>query len=248
MFSYLFTLPYEIDFNDQKSIIDYTYKHSNSWSGQVQIWDDEKNTYNPDSDYFGRVQIRGISQASLERFKQMGNPNLNWINWACRLDSETEWEWKNTPITPIVKNVIDSIDHLFVKLHRVLILVQKVGSEIPLHTDKVIKNNYEDGFFAPGPAYDLNIKKNDLHKQNRYMAIKWPLTEILGNNGRPVVEIEGKKYIYDVGKNVFLINEVEVKHGAEAVNHRRGVIFIDGIFNWKNIEKEEWKIPLLTEI
>lgn len=235
---YVYKLPYTISSEEQQSIIDCAYQYSNSWSGQVQFWADGDKTYDQGNDYFGRVQIRGITDESLARFKdKYAGVSLNWINWACRLDPETEWEWKDTPVTETVKNLMSRIDHLFVSVHRVLLLVQKVGSTIPLHTDKVIKTQYDEGYFAPGPAAEFNIEGNDFHRQNKYLALKWPLTDTPGNNGKPVIEVDGKKYIYDVGQNLFAINEVEILHGADAVEHRRGVIFIDGIFDWNEFDK-----------
>lgn len=246
---FVYKLPYIISLDEQKDIINCAYQHANSWSGQVQFWADDDNTYDPGSDYFGRVQIRGITDKSYNRFKdKYSGVSMNWINWACRLDPETEWEWKDTPVTKSVMNLMNRIDNLFISVHRILLLVQKVGETIPLHTDKVIKTNYEEGYFAPGPAGEFNIKSTDLHRQNRYMALKWPLTEIPMNNGKPVIEVDGMRYMYDVGQNLFAINEVEILHGAEAVNHRRGVIFIDGIFNWKEIDNLEKTSPIFTQL
>lgn len=246
---FVYKLPYIISPEEQKDIINCAYQNATSWSGQVQAWADDDDTYDPGRDYFGRLQIRGITENSFSRFKdKYAGVNMDWINWACRLDPETEWEWKNTPVTESVKNLMGRIDHLFINLHRVLLLVQKVGETIPLHTDKVIKNDYKDGYFAPGPADEFNIKNTDLHKQNRYMALKWPLTEISGDNGKPVIEVNGEKYFYDVGQNLFAINEVEISHGADAVSHRRGVIFIDGIFNWEEFDKLEKTSPKFIKV
>jgi len=95
------------------------------------------------------------------------------LNWACRLDSDLEWEWIDTPITDILKKYVKSIEHLYLKFNRVLILVQKAGSEIPLHSDKVVKNVYTDEKFAPGPATDLYLKESDDHwNHNRYLDRK----------------------------------------------------------------------------
>jgi len=236
----LFKLPYTISATDQRAIIDYAYKNSNSWSGQVQVWDDNRDQYDQ-SDYFGRVQITRLTSKSIELIAHENNLNSNWINWAARLDPRLEWEWIDTPITPILKKYVDQIRHLYVKFNRVLILVQKPGSAIPLHTDKVVKNKYNDEKFAPGPAKDLNMPENNVHwERNRYLTLKWPLTEISGNNGEPIVEVDGVKYQYDVGNNLFAINEVDILHGADAVNHKRGVVFLDGLLDYQTLKKEQW--------
>jgi hypothetical protein len=118
----LFTLPYAISAEDQQAIIDYAYTHANSWSGQVQVWDDDRDQYDQ-TDYFGRVQITRLTQDSIDRIAHDGNLNSNWINWAARLDPTLDWEWIDTPITPVLKKYVDQIRHLYVRFNRVLILV-----------------------------------------------------------------------------------------------------------------------------
>jgi len=130
---------------------------------------------------------------------------------------------------------------LYVKFNRVLILVQKPGSAIPLHTDKVVKNNYGKEHFAPGPASELHMADNNVHwDYNRYLTLKWPLTDTPGNNGTPTISIDGNEFHYNSGNNLFAINEVDIMHGAGAVSHRRGVIFLDGQLDYKALCKEEW--------
>jgi hypothetical protein len=234
----LFSLPYKIASEDQRTILDYAYNKAESWSGQVQVWNHQKNQHE-DTDYFGRVQIRRLSSSSQQR---LGTEyNLDWINWAGRLDPDQEWEWVDTPVTNLVQQYVNQVQHLYQRFHRVLLLVQRVGSEIPLHTDKVVKNTYNDGVFEPGPAQNLPLAINNTHWQhNRYLALKWPLTKIPGNNGSPIININGNVYRYDVGQNCFAINEVDMQHGASAVNHCRGVIFLDGILNYERLLQEPW--------
>ena len=243
----LFNLPYTINYQDQIKILNYAYKHANSWSGQVQVWDDKKDTYDQ-TDYFGRIQITRLTDSSIKKVTADTLINPNWLNWVCRLDPNLEWEWIDTPITSIVKNYVDSIQHLYKKFNRVLILVQKQGSDIPLHTDKVVKNSYTDEFFAPGPAKDINIDVNNNHYlQNRYLTLKFPLTEIEGNNGKPLIEIDQIKYFYNASNKLFAINEVDIKHGANAVGHRRGVIFLDGLLDYDALLQESWLDVGLTK-
>lgn len=239
----LFNLPYTISAEDQQTIIDYSYKHSNSWSGQVQVWDDDRAQYDQ-TDYFGRVQITRLTQASIERIAHDGNLNSNWINWAARLEPTLDWEWIDTPITPILQKYVNQIKHLYVKFNRVLILVQKPGSAIPMHSDKVVQNQYSEEKFAPGPAIDLKMTENNVHwDYNRYLTLKWPLTEIPGNNGTPTVSIDGQEFHYNTHNNLFAINEVDILHGAGAVDHRRGVIFLDGLLDYEALRRETW-VPM----
>jgi hypothetical protein len=236
----LFSLSYAISAEDQQAIIDYAYSHSNSWSGQVQVWDDDRDQYDQ-TDYFGRVQITRLTQDSIDRIAHSKGLNSNWINWAARLDPTLDWEWIDTPITPILKKYVAQIQHLYVKFNRVLILVQKPGSAIPMHTDKVVKNQYAEEKFAPGPAANLHLDENNLHwDYNRYLTLKWPLTDVPGNNGDPRINVKGQEYRYDVGNELFAINEVDVTHGAGAVAHRRGVVFLDGLLNYSALKKETW--------
>lgn len=236
----LFKLPYSIDPSDQKKIIDYAYANSNSWSGQVQVWDDDRNQYDQ-TDYFGRVQITRLTEASIKKVSNDPNLNSNWLNWACRLHPDLDWEWIDTPITNTIKKYVDQIKHLYIKFNRVLILVQKEGSEIPLHTDKAVNNTYERTDFAPGPAADLLFDKNNIHwDYNRYLTLKFPLTELPNQNGSPIIKINDQVYNYDVKNNLFAINEVDIEHGARSVMHRRGVIFLDGLLNYEQLKNETW--------
>jgi hypothetical protein len=243
----LFGLPYQIDYADQVAILDYAYANSNSWSGQVQVWDDDRDTYDQ-TDYFGRVQITRLTEDSINKVSHTSGLNSNWLNWACRLDSDLEWEWIDTPITNILKKYVKSIEHLYLKFNRVLILVQKSGSEIPLHSDKVVKNVYTDEKFAPGPATDLYLKESDDHwNHNRYLTLKYPLTELQHNNGNSIIELENTVYKYNAEDRLFAINEVDMKHGARPVAHRRGVIFLDGILNYDALKKEQWTDIEITQ-
>lgn len=236
----LFNLPYTIAFKDQVEILNYAYEYSNSWSGQVQVWDDDRDTYDQ-TDYFGRIQITRLTKDSIDKVSKDKNINLNWLNWVCRLDPSLEWEWVDTPITNTVKKYVNQIQHLYKKFNRVLILVQKQGSEIPLHTDKVVNNYYRDEFFAPGPAKNINISINNNHQElNKYLTLKFPLTELEGNNGSPIIEIDRICYNYNTSNKLFAINEVDIKHGAKSVNHKRGVIFLDGILDFDALAAEPW--------
>lgn len=236
----LFKLDYTIDHDHQKDILNYAYSNANSWSGQVQVWDDDRDTYEQ-TDYFGRVQITRLTEKSINYLSNIPGYNSNWLNWAGRLHPELEWEWIDTPITKSIQELVKSIEHLYIKFNRVLILVQKPGSKIPLHTDKAVKNNYGEEHFAPGPAANLNFLANNVHwEYNKYLTLKFPLTEILGNNGKPKIKVDDKEFYYNVENNLFAINEVNIMHGADEVDHRRGVIFLDGLLNYQALLKEQW--------
>ena len=236
----LFGLPYEISYQDQKTILDYAYANSNSWSGQVQVWEDDNNQYDQ-TDYFGRVQITRLTQESVDKVAKDKGFNSNWLNWACRLHPELEWEWVDTPITDILKSYVKQIEHLYIKFNRVLILVQKPMSQIPFHTDKAVRNFYGEEQFTPGPATDILFQDNNYHWEfNRYLTLKFPLTSIPLDNGKPMIKIDDVEYQYNVNNKLFAINEVDILHGAKAVEHQRGVVFLDGLLNYEALKKETW--------
>jgi hypothetical protein len=236
----LFGLPYEINYQDQKTILDYAYANSNSWSGQVQVWEDDNNRYDQ-TDYFGRVQITRLTQDSIDLVAKDKGFNSNWLNWACRLHPNLEWEWIDTPITDLIKSYVKQIEHLYIKFNRVLILVQKPGSEIPLHTDKAVRNCYNSENFVPGPATDIIFQDNNYHwDYNKYLTLKFPLTDKTLDNGKPIVKVDNVEYQYTSNNKLFAINEVDILHGAKAVDHRRGVIFLDGLLNYEALKKESW--------
>lgn len=243
----LFSLPYEITAQEQQSIIDYAYQSVDHWSGQVQVWAQGDDSYDP-TDCFGRIQITRLTEASRQRAFQDPNISSDWLNWACRLDPDLEWEWVDTPITPVIKNIVGRISHLYERFNRALILVQKPGSAIAMHTDKVMRNSYQGEMFDPGPTTQLFTHDNDLHwAKNRYLTLKFPLTEKPGDNGAPLIEIDHQVYRYDVGRSLFAINEVDAKHGAAAVGHRRGVLFLDGILDMSRLSQDRWQQISLHE-
>lgn len=246
----LFSLPnYSISKEDQRMIIDYAYTHTKEWNGQVQFYGENKDDLKK-TDYFGRVQLRRLTNDSIEKISQGQELDFNWLSWAARLDPNLEWEWMDTPITETVKRVLEPMLHLYTKLNRVLILVQKPGSAIPMHIDRVIKNDYDqEGYFVPGPSADLPIHGENYHwSVNKYLALKFPLSELDGANGLPTVEFDGKQYCYDVGNNLFAINEIDILHGAGAVDYRRGVIFLDGLLDYDKLLKETWTPVGLNEL
>ena len=56
----LFCLPYEISYEDQKILTEYSYRHANGWRGNLQLWDKDRNSNNEKVDHFGRSLIRGF--------------------------------------------------------------------------------------------------------------------------------------------------------------------------------------------
>lgn len=233
----LYTLPYNISFEDQHTLTQYIYNNaewlnaSSDVSSQGQGYDN----------CFGRIQVRRPTEASLREHNFDASLPLHELVWKYRLVKGLEWEWIDTPITQIVKNLIDRIGHLYSSVTRIIVLGQRVGVPIPLHTDKVPNTLYTNSVYCNYPDIPVSV---DHTTNNHHIALKWALTEIEGNNGLPTIQINNNTFHYDVGTNLFAINEVDVLHGADAVAHKRGVIFIDGFLNWEALEKET-KLPVI---
>ena len=133
-----------------------------------------------------------------------------------RMDPNFNWTWKDDPIVEIIKPIAEPLLKVFDKFTRMFILLQIPGTTLPLHVD------YGDEF-------------PEIHKQNKYLGFKLPLTEIPGNNGLPLIHQNTQNYKYDVGNSAFALNEIEIRHGAAPVDFYRGVLFFDGIVNHDKI-------------
>ena len=163
-----------------------------------------------------------------------------------RHHTELDWQWISSDITDLVKNEISKIRHLYLHLNRVKILLQNPGTTVPMHKDPVAGSKYGGQVFSP-PDPDIEIKENTYHRDQNYLCIKIPLTSQPKNNGEPRLEIGGKRYRYEVGRNFFLLNEIEMTHGADPVDFYRGVIFIDGLLNMEAVGATSLKsIPMVS--
>lgn len=218
----LYRLPYTISAEDQQALIDYTYANAN--------WDRRApslfNIVETDPLCFGRVQMRRPSADSVHLIPDYNELTEHQLAYRYRLHPGVNWEWISNPVTPIVQRLMAPIEHLYQKISRIILLVQATTAGIAPHIDS-FGNPYLDKEI-------IAIQKNVNHN----MVLKWPLTEIPGDNGRPFLYINETHYGYDVQNNLFAVNEIDIMHGAFQSGVRRGVIFLDGILNYENLLQE----------
>jgi hypothetical protein len=228
-------LPFEIEASISQKIIDHVIKFANSDGG------------------FRTVHVTGQQQEAfwkayrLRSFQQdvpfNGQPDHRGEFWL-RHRQDLKWTWIETDITSMVKKEIEKILPLYHFINRVMVLLQNPGTTVPMHKDRVAGSVYGDEVFKPEDP-DVVITKNTYHQEQGNLCIKIPLTSRPGQVGDPVVEIDGQEYRYDVGRRFFLLNEVDMLHGAMPVDFYRGVIFIDGKLKLKAVQALDLEpIPL----
>lgn len=225
----LFKLPYSISFADQKTIIDYGQEHC-SWAGPA--WDLTVKKSN-----VGRFNLRRPTTASLALNNIDTSGPDTYINRMNRFSPNLEWEWIDTPITDLVKAVINPVIDCYSHLTRMVVLIQNINSPFPYHRDEDKIDAY---------VMDNGTKRYIQKDINRNMGLRVPLTEKENDNGLPVIFIDGEKYFYQVSRNLFALNETETVHGADPVNHYRGVIFLDGTLDYDKFSRLE-RIPVGLE-
>jgi len=218
----LYRLPYTISAEDQQTLIDYAYTNAD-WDRRAPSLFKVVET---DPFCFGRVQMRRPTVESLTLIPNHNTMTEHQIAFRYRLHPEVEWEWVDNPMTPVVQKLVAPIEHLYQKITRIILLVQATNAGIAAHTDT---------FTNPYASRDILALQQTA---NHNMVLKWPLTETPGDNGRPYLYINEKPYEYDVQNNLFVINEIDIMHGAFQSGVRRGVIFLDGILNYENLLKE----------
>ncbi len=168
-----------------------------------------------------------------------------------RLDPRTAWHWEDTPLANMVRPMVDSVEHLFTKLTRVKVFIQKPHMAISAHRDLVPGNEYKhiSGVYTPtiigtycGIYHghpNLPVEPNTRHRDQKYLNLKIPLTSVEGNYGKPYIigKSEGKEYLSADGHFYFL-NEYEIFHGCDVVDFPRGIIFVDGILDMESLKNE----------
>ncbi len=209
---YGFRLPYQISFKDQLTIIEYTKSQG------------QKAGFNRDVDgvycepwYF--LSLRTIENRQ-EVKEQINGPVSDF---KFRYSPLCHWKWQETPITQLVKSLVNPILHLYenFEITRVQVIIQKPGVDLPLHRDRT-----EDKISEQIQAHNLKL------------ALKIPLTEVQDDNGSPHLEIDSQQIKYNAGNSYFTINELDLRHGALAVKHYRGVISVDGHLNLSSLTNE----------
>jgi len=230
---YLYCLPqFTILPDDQKTIIDHVVANGH-WGGPYSSPDSDNNIC--------RVQTRQLTHDSMMKIGTDATKSLHAIVAYYRFHPELEWEWIDSPIKSVAQKIIAPVEQFYTKLTRIILLVQAPQKQLHLHQDMVFNSaKLQYPYAKDVAAYQKDINQN--------MALKLPLTMNTGDNGRPVIEINNQQFKYDVGNQLFIINEVDILHGALPTDHYRGVIFIDGILNWNAINQAEKCSAIFTPI
>ncbi|NUN06135.1 MAG: hypothetical protein HUU57_10265 [Bdellovibrio sp.] len=226
-----FKLPFKISSDDQKSIIDFVRSQGKkagfnlAEGGYVEPW------------YF--YSLRTITNKSEIRAKY--SEKVSVTDFSFRYDEDCQWDWVQCPITEIVKTYVDRLVPFYQnqKITRVQVALQRPQMDLPLHRDRVMGEIYADTGNEPYNPFAgrIEAKINNSQKLNRGLTVKIPITEIPSDNGLPILEIDGKKNVYNVEDNIFAINEIDIRHGSMPVAHYRGVISIDGLLDFAALSK-----------
>ncbi len=232
---FVFKLPIEILAEEQLSIVNLT-KEKGFYSAMFM---------NSEKRYIWKsILLRHLDYDKIgKEIKARYVTENRSIDFSLRNDMDLDWVWNPEIDKSIYQNLFERLQPYIYKLGRVQVLLQVPGLAIPLHTDLMPGQQYENFIYSTTSPQD--VKVNNVHSKNQFLTIKVPLTEKFLNNGHPVANCDDKTARYDVGNNVFAIDEYNIKHGAMACGHWRGVIAIDGIFNVEKLKQD--KIPILLE-
>jgi hypothetical protein len=220
-------LPFEIEPSVCTKIIDHVVKHANLDGG----FRTAHVTGQPQEAFWKAYRLRTFHKD----IPFNGQPDQRGEFWL-RHRPDLQWSWIETDITNLVKKEIEKVSPLYHFVNRVMVLLQNPGTTVPMHKDRIAGSMYGNEVFKPEDP-DIKITPNTYHQEQGNLCIKIPLTAIPGQVGEPCVEIDGQEYRYNVGRRFFLLNEVDMLHGAKPVNFYRGVIFIDGKLNLKAVQK-----------
>jgi hypothetical protein len=217
---YLFKLPVQVSPGLQNEIVQYT---KNSGIPSAMLFNQEKRHL------WKSVMIRHldydkIDQETKDRFKQ----EKRSLDFGLRNCLDLPWIWNEEVPSHLYSSVFESLKPYIKQLGRVQILLQATGQAIPLHTDLMPGQEYQECLYQP--IANIHSVKN-LHEKNEYLTIKIPISEKSDNPGFPTIEVDGKTYTYNTQNHVFALDECHVRHGALASGHLRGVIVMDGLFD-----------------
>jgi hypothetical protein len=234
----LFSTNFRIEAQDQSFLIDYVRAKGFEFTPEVEMppfWIGSEITYplHPD----------------LEKVPIHLRP---WWRYYSRLNTSVNWGWVDNSASVKIKQILEPIVFYFSRLTRISLVVQIPGQNLPAHRDLVVGSEYAKmcseeltlsgakqlKFKGPKWYQQLNMTNlRDLHRDQLYLTLKVPISEDIGSCGRPFVIFNGKKIYYSSDNQFFFINEVDLKHGADAVDFYRGVVFVDGFIDMRKFHK-----------
>ena len=166
-----------------------------------------------------------------------------------RLDPQTEWYWEDNAVVPVVRSLIENIEHLYTKLTRIRAFIQLPFTSVIPHRDLIPGNDYNhiENAYSPEPGAfcgtfmghpELFVEPNTRHRDQKYLNLKIPLTTKVGDSGKAYIIEEGTKKYLVANDRFYFLNEYEIFHGCDPVEFHRGIIFVDGILNMKELKSE----------
>jgi hypothetical protein len=170
--------------------------------------------------------------------------------YLARYDASLRWSWRDDSCRKIVESFMDKLNGIYKAVTRVNILLQRPGIPLVPHRDLRAGEFYPDmkrpEVNAIGTerlryigdawfAHHAEKIEDSLHRDQKYLSLKVPLTERPGNPGNPFVVANQRKIFYDSLGNALFLNEAEMQHGADPVDFYRGVVFIDGILDLQRL-------------
>jgi hypothetical protein len=242
----LYTLPFQVGREDEKELVRLVVEANEVIGAEAgataPFWLGAGATHAP---RIQREKMPGGSLAHLTEY-QMGR-----LPYYLRLRDDIEWEWIQNPIGDLCRKILMPLSPIIKKITRVSILLQIPNMALPAHRDLVPGNTYKnmlDGyrtFWGPktetyqGEEWLKTLPwpmDDGVHKRNRFLNLKIPISE-MDQPGRPFLIWDSQKIVYDTQKRAFLLNEVEMEHGADPVPFHRGVIFVDSLLNFEAISQ-----------
>lgn len=154
-----------------------------------------------------------------------------------RLNVDFPWSYQDTPITGLVQELLTPVSNFFTPT-RIKIFVQKPHEALIEHCDKLeYRNNLLfRNFLKTDQFHDFFVEPH--HEKQACLALKIPLSEKAGDNGKSYIRHQGSKYYIRPGNHYYLFNESRLRHGADPCAHFRGVMFIDGRIDLVELEKD----------
>ncbi len=190
----------------------------------------------------------------------------SFIEYYCRLNERFYWEWVQHPIVPLVQELLSPISRFFLRFTRITVVLQKPGMHLWAHRDLVPGETYDNLqsehltfrgdrklTFKGSPAFVKAFPDiiTDSHSKQNYLNLKIPLSTDPYSPGAPFVIWNGTKISYSSQNQLFFLNEALIEHGADKVNHFRGVVFVDGFLNlrtWCELEKLPVRVSGLSKM
>jgi hypothetical protein len=251
----LYTLPFTIDRGDEKELVRLVVEANEVIEAEAHMtapfWLGSGATHSPQMQ---REKLPGGKLAHLNEYE------FGRLAYYVRLRQDIEWEWIPNPIGRLCEKILKPLSPFLQKITRVSVLLQIPNMALPAHRDLVPGNTYgnmRDGhrtFWGQETHKYLGEEwlktlpwslEDGSHKQNQFLNLKIPISAE-EDPGQPFIVWNGQKLVYNTQKRAFLLNEVEMEHGADPVPFYRGVIFVDSLLNFEAISQVS-KAPALIE-